>query len=148
MSKHTYLYPLPASARFLWMLGRTDPADLFGDPDLGHGAGWLTTVDLADTFAHARAVVMRLINDKPRVCIGHGYTIPDSQVGAEYHDTHETTRLITRRLWDGETVTQHTHRYVMGYVNSHPVLPGRDSADDIDNFLTQHMGQLIIPVWM
>lgn len=148
MSKHTYLYPLPASARFLWMLGRADACDLFGYPDDGHGAGWHTMLRLDEEIHHARQTVMRLIKDAPRVCIGHGYTIPDSAVSAEYHDTHETTRLITRRLWDGETVTQHTHRYVMGYVNSHPVIPGRDPADDIDRFLTQHMGQMIIPVWM
>lgn len=147
MSKHTYLYPLPEKARFLWMLGRTGPEDLFGDPALDHGAGWLTTVGLEDTFAHARDVVTRLIENADRVCIGHGYTIPDSQVGAEYHDTHELTRLITRRLWDGETVTRRTRSYIMGYVRQSDV-PGRDPAEDIDDFLTRHMGQLIIPVWM
>lgn len=148
MGKHTYLYPLPESARFLWKLGRANVCDVFGYPDDGHAAGWITAVRLDGEFGHARDTVMRLIEDAPRVCIGFGYAIPDSQSGeSDYHDTHEVTRLITRRLWDGEVVDERTRRYVMRTIRSRTV-PDCDSPNAIEAFLDAHRGQMIIPVWM
>lgn len=147
MSKSTYLYRLPAPARFLWMLGRADSSDLFGYPAENHWAGVHTTLRLDEEFAHARAVVMRLIEGTPRVRIGFGYSIPDSQVDAKYHDTHESTRLITRRLWDGAVVDDRLTRYVMGHVRHAPT-EDRDDDDTIAEFLAANHGQLIIPVWM
>lgn len=147
MSKSTYLYPLPADALFLWRLGRADASDLFGYPADTHWAGVYTTLRLDKEFGHAHAVVMRLIEDVPRVCIGFGYTIPDSQVGAEYHDTHESTRLITRHLWDGAVVDDRLTRYVMGHLRHAPT-GDRDDNDTIAEFLAANHGQMIIPVWM
>jgi hypothetical protein len=147
MSKHTYLYPLPASARFLWMLGRANSSDLFGYPDDKHWAGCQMAIRLDDEIARARAAVMGLIEDRPRVCLGFGYTIPNSQIDAEYHDTHESTRILTRYLWDGAIVDDRIHAYLMQAVKR-PGVPDRSSPEEFDCFLTQHKGQLIIPVWM
>lgn len=148
MSKHTYIYPLPESARFLWMLARQNSSDLFGYPYDTHRTGWLTTIRLDEEFGHARDAVMRLIKDAPRVCIGFGYTIPDSVSGEpDYHDTHEVTRLITRRLWDGEVVSDSTRRYIMRTIRSRTV-PDCDPCDAVEAFLDAHRGQMIIPVWM
>lgn len=148
MGKHTYLYPLPTNARFLWMLARQNSSDLFGYPDDSHKAGWLTAVRLDEEFIRARDTVMRMIEDAPRVCVGFGYTIPDSRSGnPDYHDTRETTRLITRRLWDGEAVNDGTRRYIMGTIRGRNI-PDCDPPATIAAFLDAHRGQLIIPVWM
>lgn len=148
MGKHTYLYPLPEEARFLWMLARQNPSDLFGYPDDDHAAGWLTATRLSEEFGRARDAVMRLIKDAPRVCIGFGYTIPNSVSGEpDYHDTHEVTRLITRRLWDGEVVNDRTRRYVMGTIRGRTV-PDCDPCDAVEAFLNAHRYKMIIPVWM
>jgi hypothetical protein len=148
MSKHTYLFPLPVKARLLWRLGRANASDLFGYPDSTHAAGWHTTIRLDEEFARARAAVMRLIENAPRVCIGFGYTIPDSvSEEPDYHDTHESTRILTRRLWDGEVVDERLHRYVMGRMGGGEV-PDQDPADTIADFLAEQHGQMIIPVWM
>jgi hypothetical protein len=149
---HTYLYPLPASARFLWRLARTNVSDLFGHPADDHMAGWLTAVRLDETFGRARRTVMRLIKDAPRVCIGEGYVIPGSltEDGGKHHAVHENTAILTRRLWDGEVVTDRLYGFLMDYVQHRPDIPGRDSVAEISAFLRvrQHEGEMIIPVRM
>lgn len=148
--KHTYLYPLPASARFLWMLARTDPADLFGDPDPHHQAGTFTYLRLSEEFHHARMVVMRLIENTPRVCLGRGFSIPGSQVtDAGYADPlHWTTERATELFWDAPKLGNDLYLRTVRLADKKHEVPGRDPAAMIGQFLAAHHKQHIIPVWM
>ncbi|MEV8335079.1 hypothetical protein [Streptomyces niveus] len=84
--KHTYLYPLPDDALFLWRAGRTSASDLFGHPPVTADVSlWTVLASLDEQFSDARDAVMRLIVSSDRRCIGQGYTIPwslDPDTGA------------------------------------------------------------------
>lgn len=146
--KHTYLYPLPAPARFLWRLARADAPDLFGYPDDNHAAGWLTSVRLDGEFARAHSAIMRLIKDAPRVCIGEGYVIPGSltEDDGKHHAVQPSTVRLTHLFWDAPELTLPLVKEVMSEFRA-PV-PGRDPHTDAGDFLRAHMGQHVIPVWM
>lgn len=147
---HTYLYPLSEHARFLWRVGRADVADLFGDFDPSHRGGLSMHTRLADEMVHARAVIHRLIENAPRVCLGRGYTIPYSQIeGARgTGPLHHTTGLVTYLLWNAPMLDDFHHGEAMRVLGLAEDVPDRDSAEEIDAFLTAHAGQHIIPVWM
>lgn len=151
---HTYLYPLPASARFLWMLGRADTMDLFGFPDDTHKAGVLTTLRLDDELAQARNTVLRLINDAPRVCIGRGYTIPGSVVCRGDDVIHWSTKRLTQWFWDAPVLTPDLAARTIRDLDKcldrsgNTLVAGRDPHDNIVKFLHSHADQPIIPVWM
>lgn len=146
--QHTYLYPLPASARFLWMLGRAGADDLFGYPDGEHGAGIFTSLRLDEEFARARATVMRLIDSAPRVCIGEGYAIPNSRTedGGKHHAVKPSTVYLTHLFWDAPVLDSELCKRVLSEFRAPE--PGRDSFENVGDFLAAHMGQLIIPVRM
>lgn len=152
--KHTYLYPLPASARFLWMLGRTDAMDLFGFPKDPHQAGILTTLRLDEEFHRARCAVMRLVKDAPRVCLGRGYTIPNSVVCSGRDEIHWSTKRITDRFWDAPTLTPDLLGSTVRDLDKtrgktgNTLVPARDDHTDIVKFLHAQADQPIIPVWM
>lgn len=148
--QHTYLYPLPERARFLWRVGRAEVTDLFGDFDPSHQGGLFMHLRLSDELAHARAVIHRLIENSPRVCLGRGYTIPFSEVeDAGYHAVlHPSTRCLTLMLWHAPKLEAEVPSLIRTELFEAGDVPGRDSAEDIDAFLTAHMGQHIIPVWM
>lgn len=147
--KHTYLYPLPAKARFLWMLGRTDTADLFGFPERGHEAGLVTSIKLDEVFARARSAVHRIILDAPGVCIGEGYCTPGTLMedGGRHHALTPSVERLTEVFWDAPSLTKDLlDRTLVEVWNS--TAPGRDEDRDINRFLVDHYGQHIIPVWM
>jgi hypothetical protein len=146
--KHTYLYPLPASARFLWRMARADVSDLFGYPADHHKAGWVASVRLLDEFGRARDVVHRLIGNAPHVCIGEGYVIPGSltEGGGKHHAVQPSTIRLTHLFWDAPELSLPLVKEVMSEFRA-PV-PGRDPRLEAGEFLRAHMGQHVIPVWM
>lgn len=145
--KHTYLCPLPPTARFLWRLGRADVADLFGYPDDSHQAGWITSVRLADEIDYARRTLRRITEDSPRVCIGQGYAIPGSltENSGRHHAVRRSTADLTATFWDAPLVTARLAHEVSRTLLQEP---GRDPVEEIHRFLTDHIGQPVIPVWM
>lgn len=147
--RHTYLYPLPESARFLWMLARQDPADLFGHPDDTHRAGWQTAIRLAEELGHARDTIMRLIADAPRVCVGEGYVIPGSHTedGGRHHALTPGVERLTHFFWDAPKASKALTFRAVRIARKAPA-PGSGSPNEIGDFLTAHRGQMIIPVWM
>jgi len=145
--KHTYLYPLPAPARFLWRVGRADAVDLFGESDPFHQGGILRELRLSDEFDHARRVVFRLIKNSPRVCIGQGYVIPGSlrDDGGKHHAVQPSTESLTETFWDAPLVTARLAHEVTRALYAEL---DRDPVPDIRSFLNDHVGQHVIPVWM
>lgn len=149
--KHTYLYPLPASARFLWRVGRADVADLFGYPEESDydekNDEWLIHVRMDEEIDRARKAVMSMIEDAPRVCIGKGYVIPGSltEDGGRHHAVRTSTESLTETFWDAPVVTARLAHEVTRTLLQEP---GRDPVPEIHQFLTDHVGQHVIPVWM
>ncbi|MGA5442267.1 hypothetical protein ACPCKW_22495 [Streptomyces griseoincarnatus] len=147
--KHTYLYPLPDDAVFLWRLGRTSASDLFGlpgEPD----EQWMTLITLDDAFGTARETVMRLIEDADRVCLGRRYVVPGSLDPASpevEEGVERATREVTHLLWDAPLLSGELTARVLATLSSGRA-PGRDPLVDIAAFLRAHDGRRVIPVWM
>ncbi|MEO3976946.1 hypothetical protein [Streptomyces sp. CAU 1734] len=150
--KHTYLYPLPGGAQFIWRAGRAFATDLFGSPDGDDPGTWKLLVSLDDGIAGARDEVFRLIRDAERVCIGQCYAIPGS-INPDIADiedgVHLSTREVTRLLWDAPVMDPALRATVDRALGpSGPHVPGRDPEPSIACFLDTHEGQRLIPVWM
>ncbi|MCZ0984279.1 hypothetical protein O1L60_46840 [Streptomyces diastatochromogenes] len=149
--KHTYLYPLPDDALFLWRAGRQSATDLFGvpadSPDM-----WTRLVALDEQLGEARETVARLIEDADRVCLGQRYAIPGSinpQITDIEEDVHASTRTVTCLLWDAPLLDPSLRTVVVTALGLPDVeVPGRDPAAVITRFLQAHEHQRLIPFWM
>ncbi|MFF4188449.1 hypothetical protein ACFYZ9_35150 [Streptomyces sp. NPDC001691] len=150
--KHTYLYPLPDDALFLWRSGRGTATDLFGTPAADNPDAWMVLLALDEQFGAARDAVARLVQDADRVCLGRRYAIPGSldPAIADFEDgVHPSTREVTRLLWDAPLLNPSLRTLVvaaLGLPDAH--VPGRDPLPEIIRFLQAHEGQRLIPVWM
>ncbi|MFF3730948.1 hypothetical protein ACFYXM_11645 [Streptomyces sp. NPDC002476] len=149
--KHTYLYPLPDEALFLWRAGRQTATDLFGlpadSPDM-----WTRLVALDEQLGEARETVARLIENADRVCLGQRYAIPRSlhpQIADVEEDVHASPRTVTCLLWDAPLLDPSLRTLVVTALGlPHAEVLGRDPAADITRFLQAHEHQRLIPFWM
>jgi len=151
--KDTYLYRLPAGKRWLWTAARAGADDLFLAPesDDGTDADWLSYIGLSNHLGHMRELFHKVIEDQPRVCIGHHYMIPGSfseVAQSREAEASETVRLVTLWTWDAPELRDTTLFQLRTTLGRSTGQNGMDSRADLMAFLDANQGHRIVPVWM
>lgn len=150
--KHTYLYPLRDGELWLWRAARMDATDLFGSPDADTAPdveGSLA-VGISDALGAARDELHKRIKDRPSICIGRHYVIPDSlcDVAREREvEADQVVRNISYRFWDAAHLHRIPYADTYNELKKGAGLNGRDDWAALQEFLATHRGQRVVPVW-